>query len=493
MSMLQKNPFQQGTQAYLEVLPVNIMFCDAQTFRITWANRRSLETLSQIAHLLPCKVEEIVGQCIDVFHPTHRVQQIRDILSNLEETHKSTIYIGEEALELRVVPVGKGSRRTLLLTWSIETEKHRAMADAERRFQMLDQLPINVMLLDPKSCIITYVNKTSLDTLRPLASYLPCKLEEIVGSCVDIFHKNPAHQRQLLTDPSKLPHQARIKFADEFLDLRISAIYDASGAYTSAILSWSVATEKARLVDEFNEKVGGFLEALGKSAIGMRDTSEAMATAAEETSAQTQSVSAATTELSSSVSEIIRQVSHANTITCKATEEAGRSSELIQGLSDAADRIGDVVKLINDIARQTNLLALNATIEAARAGAAGKGFSVVASEVKSLAGQTAQATDEIARQVSSIQAATRDSVESINAIEQTIRTISEMSSSISAAVEQQGGAISEISRTIDNVSVAARDTGEAANSTLSASSGLSQQSTDLTVAVSRFLEYIKKL
>ena len=491
--MLRRGPFREKTEAYLEALPVNIMVCDSRTFRITWANRRSLETLSKISHLLPCKVEELVGQCIDIFHPKHRVQPIRDILSKLEGTHKATIYLGEEALDLRVVPIGRGSKRVFLLSWSIETEKYRAMADAERRFQMLDQLPINVMLLDIKSFIITYMNKTSLETLRPLANYLPCKPEEIVGSCVDIFHKDPSHQRRMLADPSNLPHQARIRLGDQFLDLRVSAIYDSSGSYTCALLSWSVATERARLVDEFNEKVGSVLEALGKSATEMRDTSQAMAAAAEETSAQTQSVSAATTELSSSVNEIIRQVSHANTTTRKATEEASRSSDLIQGLSYAADRIGDVVRLINDIARQTNLLALNATIEAARAGAAGKGFSVVASEVKSLAGQTAQATDEIARQVSSIQSATHNSVESINAIGQTIRTISEMSSSISAAVEQQGGAISEISRTIDNVSVAARDTGEAANSTLSASSGLSQQAKDLTDAVARFLEYIKKL
>jgi methyl-accepting chemotaxis protein len=100
-------------------------------------------------------------------------------------------------------------------------------------------------------------------------------------------------------------------------------------------------------------------------------------------------------ELTSSIAEIDRQVTQSTKIAGQAVEQADKTDVQVQGLVETAQKIGKVISLINDIAAQTNLLALNATIEAARAGEAGKGFAVVASGVKSLANQTAKATEEI--------------------------------------------------------------------------------------------------
>ena len=117
-------------------------------------------------------------------------------------------------------------------------------------------------------------------------------------------------------------------------------------------------------------------------------------------------------------------------------------------LAEGASKIGEVVSLNNDIASQTNLLALNATIEAARAGEAVKGFAVVATEIKSLADQTAKATEEIIGQINEIQAATSDAVEAIATIGETIRSVDDISSSIAAAVEEQGASTREIAQSI---------------------------------------------
>jgi methyl-accepting chemotaxis protein len=124
-------------------------------------------------------------------------------------------------------------------------------------------------------------------------------------------------------------------------------------------------------------------------------------------------------------------------------------------LTHSAERIGAIVKLIQQIAEQTNLLGLNATIEAARAGVAGRGFGVVASEVKSLAVQTAKATEEIASQIDALQVSARDAVTAMGSIEECMNDIHAYTSGVASSVEQQNVATGGI---FTNVATAAQET-----------------------------------
>ena len=174
-------------------------------------------------------------------------------------------------------------------------------------------------------------------------------------------------------------------------------------------------------------------------------------------------------------------------------------------MSKAAGRIGDVVELITKVAGQTNLLALNATIEAARAGDAGRGFAVVASEVKALAQQTAKATEEISQQISSIQAATGESVAAIEEIGHTIGQMSEIASTIASTVAEQGTAhqdISEnvrlaahgtqqVSTNISDLQRGASETGSASAQVLSSARLLAAESNRLKDEVRAFLETVR--
>jgi methyl-accepting chemotaxis protein len=274
-----------------------------------------------------------------------------------------------------------------------------------------------------------------------------------------------------------------------------------------------------RLAGEFEAAVGHIigtvssasteLEAaagtLSETASVTQSLSGSVAAASEQASASVQSVASATEELTSSVNEISRQVHESSRIAGEAVRQAQKTDARISDLSQAAGRIGDVVKLITAIAEQTNLLALNATIEAARAGEAGRGFAVVASEVKALASQTAKATEEIGTQIAGMQSATQESVAAIKEIGSTIGRISEIAGSVAAAVEEQGAATQEISTNVQqaargttqvasniaDVNRGAGETGSASAQVLSSARSLAKESAMLKGEVAKFLDTVR--
>ncbi|WP_168201530.1 methyl-accepting chemotaxis protein [Phreatobacter aquaticus] len=196
------------------------------------------------------------------------------------------------------------------------------------------------------------------------------------------------------------------------------------------------------------------------------DKAQSARDASNESSINIQSVSAAAEELITSITEISTQIHSTTTCLARATEVSRSTDRDVSGLAELAQKIGAIIDMIRTIAEQTNLLALNATIEAARAGEAGRGFAIVAAEVKTLAGQTARATDEIAGQVSAIQSATHNAVAAIRAIGATVEEIDGLTGSIAAAVEEQSAATQEIAAAIarasDGSTVASENVAEVA-------------------------------
>lgn len=299
------------------------------------------------------------------------------------------------------------------------------------------------------------------------------------------------------------------------LGLTVFGLTSAAVLGVSTLIARRLTREAARQAT----LVGGIVDnthALASSSEELTSVSQQMSAAAEQTTAQANLVSAAAEQVSgntrtvsgsidnlvASIHEIARNAQDAASTARKAVEMASATSGTMAALGRSSQEIGAVIKVITSIAEQTNLLALNATIEAARAGEAGKGFAVVASEVKELARDTAKATEEIGSRIESMQGDTQRAVEAISEIGKVIEQIDSLQTKIAAAVEEQSVTTGEISRNISEATTGTSEIAEnivqvaqAAQSTAEGASNTqvsSQELARMAQALQRLVEEYKR-
>ncbi len=224
---------------------------------------------------------------------------------------------------------------------------------------------------------------------------------------------------------------------------------------------------KVQLAQSFEEEVGQSSENIKSKVTLLLEMNQQlegnMSTMAEqvkrgeergkETTFRVQSVATAAEELSSSISEISMQTERTNESASDAINKLAHALDTVKDIDNSAEDVSGIVSIINDVARQTNLLALNAAIEAARAGEAGRGFGVVASEVKELANQTRRATQDIEDKIEKMKGATSAGLVAMQGVDESLNSITELFGAIGTAIQEQSSVTQEIAKNAEESAV----------------------------------------
>lgn len=435
----------------LDDLSANILVADNER-NIIYINKSLCffftKSEADIKKALPdFSVENLVGQNIDIFHqkPDHQ----KAIIKQMTGVFQTMIEFGGVKFDLTARPIMNGDKRLGTAVEWRDAANRIAREDAQAQMEAVGRTQAVISFLP---------DGTILDANENFCGAVGYQLDEIVGKHHRIF-VDPAEResvaykgfwKSLAEGKPQTSSFRRVR--KDGNDLWIQASYtpllSPAGEVCKVVKFATDITDRVlarerrqKAQDEISSEFG-----LITSAISTANTqASTVADASDKASGNVQSIAAGIEEFLASVNEISRQVVEASAISQQAEKEAQNSTQIVTSLAEAASEIENVVKLISDIAEQTNLLALNATIEAARAGEAGKGFAVVASEVKSLATQTSKATDEIGQRISRVQASTGEAVEAIQLISDTIVKINEITITISSAVEEQSATTGEMS------------------------------------------------
>ena len=241
---------------------------------ITYANTSTVELLSKHEQTLRSlyhgfSVNNLIGTCIDIFHknPAHQRRMLGDP-GNLP--YSTDIKVGPLTFRINVTALINSAGEYIgnCLEWTDVTDLRQKEGEVVKLQSAVERAMTSIMMID-RDLVITYANISTVNllshheaTLRSL--YPGFSVSKLIGTCIDLFHKNPAHQRKILGDPTNLPYSTDIKVGPLVFRINVTALYDLEGVYNGNCLEWQDVTE-LRKKEELNADYTGQIAAIGKA------------------------------------------------------------------------------------------------------------------------------------------------------------------------------------------------------------------------------------
>lgn len=540
----------------LDVCEANVMVADDE-MRIVYANQSAIDMLKARSDVLNREVpslnpDTLIGTCVDDFHKDPRHQ--RGMISSLKDVYKTQIEVSELTFSLIATPMfnEQGERLGTVVEWQDMTDilakqaEEKAANDANSRvLQALDSTKSNVMVADADNTII-YMNKTVQEMFKKAESDIKAVLPNfnatnLIGQNMDIFHKNPAHQKQVVGGLSSTT-ESEAKCGKLTFRITASPLKTDQGERLGTVVEWVDRTQEIAVEHEVQTLIQGavdgdltqrislddkqgFFASLGTGMNSLIDliaemidniktSADLVANGAEEISSGNTNLSQRTEEQASSLEETASSMEQmtstvqqnaensrdADKLALAAREKAVHGGQVVSNaitameeINAASKRIADIIGVIDEIAFQTNLLALNASVEAARAGEQGRGFSVVASEVRNLAGRSATAAKEIklliqdsVSKVGEGSKLVNESGKTLQEIIAEVQKVTNVVGEISAASAEQATGIEEVNKAITQMDEMTQQNAALVEEAAAASEIMGEQAADLKRQVNYF-------